>query len=59
MLKYLDQIVVDFIHTPIYSPKFNLVEYIIHLSRLKLLHHLSWDVKIQEIQGYIRKIFPI
>ena len=59
MLKYLDQIVVDFIHTPIYSPKFNLVEYIIHLLILQLLHHLFWDVNIQKVQGYIRKIFPI
>ncbi|MDE5108283.1 MAG: hypothetical protein O4808_14870, partial [Trichodesmium sp. St17_bin3_1_1] len=33
-----DKIVVDFIHTPTYSPNFNLVEYIIHLLRLKLLH---------------------
>ena len=43
-----DKIVVDFIHTPTYSPNFNLVEYIIHLLRLKLLHHLSLDVNIQQ-----------
>jgi hypothetical protein len=54
-----DKIVVDFIHTPIYSPNFNLVEYIIHLLRLKLLHYLSLDVNIQQVKGYIRKIFPI
>ena len=59
MLKYSDQIVVDFIHTPIYSPKFNLVEYIIHLLRLKLLYHLSLDVNIQQVKGYFRKFFPI
>ncbi len=43
-----DKIVVDFIHTPTYFPNFNLVEYIIHLLRLKLLHYLSFDVNIQE-----------
>ena len=48
MLKYSDKIVVDFIHTPTYSPNFNLVEYIIRLLRLKLLHHLSLDVNIQQ-----------
>ncbi len=30
-----DKIVVYFIHTPTYSPNFNLVEYIIHLLRLR------------------------
>ena len=54
-----DKIVVDFIHTPTYSPNFNLVEYIIHLLRLKLLHHLSLDVNIQQVKGYFRKFFPI
>ena len=43
-----DKIVVYFIHTPTYSPNFNLVEYIIHILRLKLLHHLSWDINIQQ-----------
>jgi hypothetical protein len=43
-----DKIVVYFIHTPIYFPNFNLVEYIIHFLRLKLLHHLSLDVNIQQ-----------
>ena len=54
-----DKIVVDFIHTPTYSPNFNLVEYIIHLLRLKLLHHLSLDVNIQQVKGYFRTFFPI
>ena len=54
-----DKIVVDFIHTPTYSPNFNLVEYIIHLLRLKLLHHLSLDVNIQQVKGYFRKFFLI
>ena len=54
-----DKIVVDFIHTPTYSPNFNWVEYIIHLLRLKLLHHLSLDVNIQQVKGYFIKFFPI
>ena len=54
-----DKIVVDFIHTPTYSPNFNLVEYIIRLLRLKLLHHLSLNVNIQQVKGYIRTFFPI
>ena len=52
-----DKIVVDFIHTPTYSPDFNLVEYIIHLLRLKLLHHLSLDVNIQQVKDKLEKFF--
>ena len=52
-----DKIVVDFIHTPTYSPDFNLVEYIIYLLRLKLLHHLSLDVNIQQVQDKLEKFF--
>ena len=52
-----DKIVVDFIHTPTYSPNFNLVEYIIHLLRLKLLHHLSLDVNIQQVKDKLEKFF--
>ncbi|WP_445304592.1 transposase [Microcoleus sp. S13C4] len=29
---------VEFVYTPPYSPNFNLVEYLIHLFRLRLLH---------------------
>ena len=52
-----DKIVVYFIHTPIYFPNFNLVEYIIHLLRLKLLHHLSLDVNIQQVKDKLEKFF--
>lgn len=52
-----DKIVVDFLHTPTYSPNFNLVEYIIHLLRLKLLHHLPLDVNIQQVQDKLEKFF--
>lgn len=52
-LKISDKIIVDFIHTPTYSPNFNLVEYIIHLLRLQLLHHLPLGVNIQQVKEKI------
>ncbi|NET78221.1 hypothetical protein [Okeania sp. SIO1F9] len=42
--KMSNQIVVDFIDTPSYSPNFNLAEYIIYLLTMKLLHHLPLGV---------------
>ena len=38
-----------FIHTPPYSPDFNLVEYIIHQLRLKLLHRLPAKTTLKEV----------
>ena len=49
-LQIENKIIVDFIHTPTYSPNFNLVEYIIHLLRLRLLHHQNADINIQQVQ---------
>lgn len=46
----VDEITIEFIHTPAYSPNFNLVEYEIHLLRLEKLHHLPSDVTIAEIR---------
>ena len=48
-LNIQEKIYIDFIHTPTYSPNFNLVEYIIHLLRLQLLHHLPPDISIQQV----------
>lgn len=45
-----DKIVVEFLYTPPYSPDFNLAEYIIHLLRLQLLHHLPLGVNIQQVR---------
>jgi hypothetical protein len=45
-----DKIEVEFIHTPAYSPNFNLAEYQIHLLRLEKLHHLPSSVTIEQIQ---------
>ena len=56
-LKIENKIIVDFIHTPTYSPNFNLVEYIIHLLRLQLLHHLPLNVSIQQVKDKLENYF--
>lgn len=56
-LNILDKIVVEFIHTPSYSPNFNLAEYIIHLLRLQLLHHLPLGVNIQQVKEKLENFF--
>lgn len=59
-LSYLsiqDKIEVEFIYTPPYSPDFNLAEYLIHLLRLKLLHHLPVPVSIQEVREKLENYF--
>jgi hypothetical protein len=48
---------VEFIHTPPYSPNFNLAEYIIHLLRLQLLHHLPLGVNIQQLREKLENYF--
>ena len=45
-LEIKDKIQVEFLHTPPYSPDFNLAEYIIHLLRLRFLHHLPLNVPL-------------
>jgi len=47
---------VEFIHTPAYSPDFNLAEYEIHLLRLKKLHHLPSNVTIAEIEKKLEDV---
>ena len=56
-LQIENKITVDFIHTPTYSPNFNLVEYIIHLLRLRLLHHQNADINMQQVQEKLEKYF--
>lgn len=56
-LEIQHKIVVEFIHTPPYSPNFNLAEYIIHLLRLQFLHHLPLGVNIQQIQEKLEDYF--
>lgn len=50
---------VEFIYTPPYSPNFNLTEYIIHLLRLELLHHLPVDITIDMIREKLEKYFQL
>ena len=56
-LNIQDKIIVNFIHTPPYSPNFNLVEYIIHLLRLQLLHHLPLGMNIKQVQEKLENYF--
>ena len=59
-----DKIKVEFLHTPptcglaLCSPDFNLTEYIIHLLRLRFLHHLPLNVTIEQIEREARWGFP-
>jgi hypothetical protein len=54
-----DKMVVEFIHTPPYSPDFNLAEYLIHLLRLEFLHHLPLGVSMQQIQEKLENYFQL
>lgn len=56
-LQIQDKIEVEFIYTPPYSPNFNLVEYVIHLLRLKFLHHLPLGVTIELITEKLETYF--
>ena len=44
---------IEFIHTPPYSPDYNLVEYLIHQLRLTLLHHQPVGTTIEMIRAKI------
>ena len=50
-----ENIEVEFIDTPPYSPDFNLAEYIIHLLRLHVLHHQPIDITLQQIGEELQK----
>ena len=56
-LEISEKIAVEFIHTPAYSPNFNLVEYLIHQLRLKLLHHLPSDTTLEQIESMLKTWF--
>lgn len=45
-----ESITVECLYLPSYSPKLNLVEYVIHLVRLKLLHHLPMETTLEQIE---------
>jgi transposase len=44
------EIKLEFIYLPPYSPKLNLVEYVIHLLRLRFLHHLPLGTTLECIE---------
>lgn len=48
---------ITFIYTPPYSPNFNLVEYVIHLLRLKLLHHLPCHTSLASVSAKLQDFF--
>lgn len=52
--KISEKIKVLFLHTPPYSPDFNLVEYIIHQLRLKVLHHQPEGMNIKEVENKLK-----
>lgn len=54
-----EDIEVEFIYTPPYSPDFNLVEYLIHQLRLQLLHHQPVDITIELIRAKLEQYFQV
>jgi len=54
-----DKIEVEFLHSPAYSPDFNLAEYEIHLLRLEKLHHLPSSVTIDQIQLSLQNVHQL
>jgi DDE superfamily endonuclease len=50
------EITVEFLYLPPYSPNFNLAEYLIHLLRLRLLHHLPIGT-IEQVRMRIESFF--
>ena len=52
----IDQkITVELLYTPSYSPKLNLVEYVIHLLRLRFLHHLPLGMTLADIECKLKR----
>jgi transposase len=49
------EITVEFLYVPPYSPKLNLVEYVIHLLRLRFLHHLPLGTTLVEIEQQLEQ----
>lgn len=52
-----EHITIEFVYTPPYSPNFNLVEYLIHLLRLRLLHHLPTGTSIEQVEMRLQTFF--
>jgi transposase len=48
---------VEFLYLPSYSPKLNLVEYVLHLLRLRFLHHLPLGMTLVQIEQQLHQFF--
>lgn len=48
---------VELMYLPCYSPKLNLVEYVIHLLRLRFLHHLPIGTTLAQIEQQLHQFF--
>jgi transposase len=46
---------VELMYLPSYSPKLNLVEYVIHLLRLRFLHHLPIGTTLAQIEQQLHQ----
>lgn len=46
---------VEYLYLPSYSPKLNLVEYVIHLLRLRFLHHLPIGTTLAQIEQQLNQ----
>jgi len=58
-LEISEQIQIEFIYTPPYSPNFNLAEYIIHLLRVEVLHHQPVDITIELVREKLEKFLSL
>ena len=56
-MEIAQKITVELLYTPAYSPKLNLVEYVIHLLRLRFLHHLPLGITLADIECKLKKFF--
>lgn len=54
-----EDIEIEFIYTPPYSPNFNLVEYLIHQLRLQLLHHQPVGMTIELVREKLEKYLQL
>ena len=54
-----ENIRLEFIYTPPYSPDFNLVEYLIHQLRLKVLHHQPVGMTIELVREKLEKYLQL
>ena len=54
-----EELEVEFIYTPPYSPNFNLVEYLIHQLRLQLLHHQPMGITIELVREKLEQYLSV